>query len=60
MQGKGSIMSKGKSKGKSEGNNELKKVIGDTFGGKQDNCYRCGGKGHWCHNCRVPKQLVEF
>uniref|UniRef100_I1PLK7 CCHC-type domain-containing protein n=1 Tax=Oryza glaberrima TaxID=4538 RepID=I1PLK7_ORYGL len=58
--GKGSIIFKGKNKGKPRGKGELKKVTGESSGVKQDNCYRCGGRGHWSRNCRVPKHLVEL
>nr|AAT85780.1 zinc knuckle domain containing protein [Oryza sativa Japonica Group] len=58
--GKGSIKFKGKSKGKPRGKGELKKVTGESSGEKQDNCYRCGGRGHWSRNCHVPKHLVEL
>lgn len=58
--GKGSIKFKGKSKGKPRGKGELKKVTGESSGVKQDNCYRCGGRGHWSRNCHVPKHLVEL
>ena len=26
----------------------------------ENNCYRCGMKGHWSHTCRTPKHLVEL
>nr|AAK91878.1 Putative copia-type pol polyprotein [Oryza sativa]AAP52115.1 retrotransposon protein, putative, Ty1-copia subclass [Oryza sativa Japonica Group] len=58
--GKGSIIFKGKSKGKPRGKGKLKKVTGESSGVKQDNCYRCGGRGHWSCNCHVPKHLVEL
>ena len=27
---------------------------------RQNNCYRCGIKGHWSHTCRTPKHLVDL
>ena len=26
----------------------------------ENNCYRCGMKGHWSRTCRTPKHLVEL
>ena len=27
---------------------------------RENNCYRCGMKGHWSHTCRTPKHLVDL
>jgi hypothetical protein len=48
-----------KGKGRPRGKSEPRKVIGETSK-QQDNCYRCGGTGHWSHNCRALKHLVEL
>ena len=26
----------------------------------ENNCYRCGMKGHWSHTCRTLKHLVDL
>ena len=26
----------------------------------ENNCFRCGMKGHWSHTCRTPKHLVDL
>ena len=26
----------------------------------ENNCYRCGMKGHWSRTCRTPKHLVDL
>jgi hypothetical protein len=41
------------------GKSEPRKITGETSE-QQDNCYRCGGMGHWSCNCRATKHLVEL
>ncbi|XP_073129044.1 uncharacterized protein [Henckelia pumila] len=44
------------------GNDQAKKVeIGQNNMPKksENECYRCGIKGHWYQNCRTPKHLVD-
>ena len=26
----------------------------------ENNCYKCGMKGHWSRTCRTPKHLVDL
>ncbi|XP_073129075.1 uncharacterized protein [Henckelia pumila] len=45
------------------GNGQAKKVeIGQNNMPKksENECYRCGIKGHWYQNCRTPKHLVDL
>ena len=46
-------------------NNEAKQENGKCLQDKppknhENNCYRCGMKGHWSCTCRKPKHLVNL
>lgn len=40
--------------------NSEKKKGGQNSKQDENNCYRCGGKGHWSRTCRTPKHLVDL
>ena len=46
-------------------NTEVKQENGKCLQDKppknhENNCYRCGMKGHWSRTCRMPKHLVDL
>ena len=46
-------------------NTEVKQENGKCLQDKppknhENNCYRCGMKGHWLRTCRTPKHLVDL
>ena len=46
-------------------NTEVKQENGKCLQDKppknhENNCYRCGMKGHWSRTCRTPKHLVDL
>jgi hypothetical protein len=58
--GKRGALFKGKGKRKPKGRSKPEKERGDHSGEEQDECYRCGARGHWSRRCRTPKRLVDL
>ncbi|MCI08080.1 UDP-glucose flavonoid 3-O-glucosyltransferase 3-like [Trifolium medium] len=40
--------------------NEMNEKGGQSSKTIENNCHRCGGKGHWSRNCRTPRHLVDL
>ncbi|XP_074356259.1 uncharacterized protein LOC141695957 [Apium graveolens] len=45
---------------KSNPNQKLEKNIDKRKGIVENECYRCGMKGHWSRTCRTPKHLADL
>jgi len=68
-EGKGKESQKAPWKGKNQKFNNFKKKgqwkskkipPGGEYGKQDQECYRCGMKGHWSRICRTPKHIVKL
>ena len=66
-QGRGRGRGRGRARGDSKPhfkwtkNDKGKQKENDNHNNQDERlCYRCGGKGHWSHVCRIPKHLVDL
>ena len=62
--GKGTHKAPWKGKGKQFKKNKMQKskktLLGGEYGKQDQDCYRCGMRGHWSRICRTPKHIVDL